>query len=82
MCRSASTDQITYRSDFSGYGNVFSRWTFTSTDFEGVPLDPDDFIYADPPYNVEFTGTRRAASDGTTRSESLNGSQTIPALSC
>ena len=26
-----------------------------SSDFETVPLRPDDFIYADPPYDVEFT---------------------------
>ncbi len=24
-------------------------------DFESVPLRPDDFVYADPPYDVEFT---------------------------
>ena len=26
-----------------------------NANFENVPLDKDDFIYADPPYDVEFT---------------------------
>jgi DNA adenine methylase len=30
-------------------------WTFTSTDISLLKLEPDDFIYADPPYDVEFT---------------------------
>jgi DNA adenine methylase len=34
---------------------VFAEWDFVSSDFEAIPLDPDDFVYADPPYDVEFT---------------------------
>jgi DNA adenine methylase len=34
---------------------VFADWTFTCTDVEAVPLDRNDFVYADPPYDVEFT---------------------------
>jgi DNA adenine methylase len=46
---------IRYRRDFSPYAEAVSRWTFTSTDFEKVPLQPNDFVYADPPYDVPFT---------------------------
>ncbi len=45
---------ISYRQDFSEYALVLARWEFTCGDFESVPLEDDDFIYADPPYDVEF----------------------------
>ena len=41
--------------DFRPYVDTFRAWTFTNTDFDDVPLEPDDFVYADPPYDVEFT---------------------------
>ncbi len=47
--------KITYKRDFSEYVAVFSRWEFTCGDFESVKLQADDFVYADPPYDVEFT---------------------------
>ncbi len=47
--------RIAYRTDFSEYAAAFARYEFTSTDFEAVPLRDDDFVYADPPYDVEFT---------------------------
>src|SRR5579862_1075058 len=47
--------RIAYRTDFSEYAAAFARYEFTSTDFEDVPLRDDDFVYADPPYDVEFT---------------------------
>ena len=31
------------------------RWTFSQADVADVPLEADDFVYADPPYDVEFT---------------------------
>lgn len=46
---------ITYTRDFSAYRRVFRRWTITCGDFEALPLEPNDFVYADPPYDVEFT---------------------------
>jgi DNA adenine methylase len=46
---------INYRSDFSECRSVFSNWTFTNIDFEKIPLADEDFVYADPPYDVEFT---------------------------
>ena len=51
--------RINYRRDFSAYAPVLAAWAFTSVDFEQVPLAPDDFIYADPPYDVPFTAYSR-----------------------
>ena len=47
--------KITYTSDFSGYKKYFSSWEFKSQDFEKLKLNSSDFVYADPPYDVEFT---------------------------
>ncbi len=44
-----------YLTDFSDYRAAFAGWQFTSKDFEALVLDPDDFVYADPPYDVQFT---------------------------
>jgi DNA adenine methylase len=46
---------IAYRRDFSEYVAAFASWTFTNTPFEKIPLRSDDFVYADPPYDVQFT---------------------------
>lgn len=46
---------INYRRDFRAYKRLISDWDFTNTSFLKVPLQPDDFVYADPPYDVEFT---------------------------
>jgi DNA adenine methylase len=45
---------INYRTDFTPYRDAFAAWTFRCGDFETLALDPDDFIYADPPYDVPF----------------------------
>jgi DNA adenine methylase len=55
--------RIGYVRDFRAYRDVFAEWTFTSTDLEAVPLNAGDFVYADPPYDVEFT---QYAKDGFT----------------
>ncbi len=47
--------RIAYVRDFSSYKAVFSRWEFSSLDFEALRLKPGDFVYADPPYDVPFT---------------------------
>ena len=46
--------QIGYRRDFDEYRDPLSRWTFSDDDFAEVSLEPGDFVYADPPYDVEF----------------------------
>jgi DNA adenine methylase len=47
--------RIFYTEDFTAYSEVFAAWEFTAGDFAAVPLQPGDFVYADPPYDVEFT---------------------------
>jgi DNA adenine methylase len=46
---------LNYKYDLTEYAATFAEWTFTSTHFKDVPLEPTDFVYADPPYDVEFT---------------------------
>jgi DNA adenine methylase len=46
---------ITYTRDFTPYKQCFQNWAFTQGDFEKLRLSPEDFVYADPPYDVEFT---------------------------
>ncbi len=47
--------RIGYATNFSEYADTFRRWEFITGDFEDVPCERGDFIYADPPYDVEFT---------------------------
>jgi DNA adenine methylase len=47
--------RIPYTRDFSAYRETFAEWTFACGDFAVIRLAPDDFVYADPPYDVEFT---------------------------
>ena len=46
---------INYARDFSGYSEMFRQWEFSNVDVESLPLRTGDFVYADPPYDVEFT---------------------------
>lgn len=46
---------INYTHDFSAYQAALAGWQFTCGDFSALSLCADDFIYADPPYDVEFT---------------------------
>lgn len=46
---------VNYANDLTVYRKLFRRWSFTNKDLAKVSLEPDDFIYADPPYDVEFT---------------------------
>jgi DNA adenine methylase len=46
---------VRYKRDFSAYRARFAGWTFSAVDVERLPFERDDFIYADPPYDVEFT---------------------------
>jgi DNA adenine methylase len=55
--------RIRYTHDFTLYRDVFRNWDFTNTDFQLIPLDSDDFIYADPPYDVEFTSYAKEGFD-------------------
>jgi DNA adenine methylase len=55
--------RINYVRDFAAYMGLFSQWQFSTLDFEKLNLNPDDFVYADPRYDVEFT---QYAKDGFT----------------
>jgi DNA adenine methylase len=46
---------INYLHDFTDYRPVCSSWQFSTGDFQKLDIQSDDFIYADPPYDVEFT---------------------------
>jgi DNA adenine methylase len=45
---------LVYRRRFPEYVEALARFEFSSLDFEALPLRGDDFIYADPPYDVDF----------------------------
>ncbi len=47
--------RINYAKDFHAYRNSFRRWKFVNKDLAKLSIEPEDFVYADPPYDVEFT---------------------------
>jgi DNA adenine methylase len=56
-------NNVRYRKDWSAYVPVLAGWQFTAEDFERVELDAGDFVYADPPYDVEFTSYHAGGFD-------------------
>ncbi len=46
---------VNYATDLSVYRKLFREWSFTNKDLAQLSIERDDFIYADPPYDVEFT---------------------------
>ena len=46
---------ITYANSFSQYNSLLEHWVFTNCDIGELQIEAEDFIYADPPYDVEFT---------------------------
>ena len=46
---------INYRRSFADYPSLLAAWEFSHTTFDQLRLQPNDFVYADPPYDVEFT---------------------------
>ncbi|HUN60058.1 MAG TPA: Dam family site-specific DNA-(adenine-N6)-methyltransferase [Candidatus Binataceae bacterium] len=46
--------RINYTNDFSAYRCRFANWKFSAMDFARIEAYDSDFIYADPPYDVEF----------------------------
>ncbi len=46
---------INYTVDFFQYIEALSKWDLANGDFSKIQLYPNDFVYADPPYDVEFT---------------------------
>jgi len=52
---------INYKQNFPDYKKLFAGWQFSVGRFDRFKLKPNDFVYADPPYDVEFT---QYAKDG------------------
>lgn len=52
---------LNYPQDFLEYAPTLKKWHFSSVDFVDLRVQPTDFIYADPPYDVQFT--RYSAND-------------------
>lgn len=46
---------IQYRTSWHAYKPALDGWELYCGDFETLPIQPTDFIYADPPYDVDFT---------------------------
>jgi DNA adenine methylase len=46
---------IRYVRDFSPYVEALSGWELTNFDLASLSIRREDFVYADPPYDVEFT---------------------------
>lgn len=46
---------INYTRDFTPYTYVLADWELITGDFSSINLQSTDFIYADPPYDVNFT---------------------------
>ena len=46
---------INYQRDFGAYQRTLSRWELRHGDYADLRLRKSDFVYADPPYDVEFT---------------------------
>lgn len=53
--------RINYQYDFRDYRETFASWELMSAYFDKISLRRDDFVYADPPYDVEF---RQYSKDG------------------
>jgi DNA adenine methylase len=45
--------------DFELYKQIFAEWEFCAGDFASLKIESGDFIYADPPYDVQFTAYAR-----------------------
>jgi DNA adenine methylase len=46
---------VNYANDLGVYRKLLRRWSFTNKDLAELSIESNDFIYADPPYDVEFT---------------------------
>ena len=51
MCRA----HVFHLESFVDYRPLFKTWEFSRATFDQIRLRPDDFVYADPPYDVVFT---------------------------
>src|SRR6266851_1214704 len=70
-------ERIRYAEDFSIYRGAFASWEFMTGDFESLVISEGDFVYADPPYDVEFTQYSMSNLDGRSKCGSPSGSRRI-----
>jgi len=54
---------IRYKNDFANFRRVLFAWSFSHGDFAEIELRAADFVYADPPYDVQFTQYSRGGFD-------------------
>jgi len=47
--------KLNFRTDFTEFVEIMKNWKFSSVDFSELEIESDDFVYCDPPYDVEFT---------------------------
>lgn len=52
---------INYNIDFLSYKEIFKNWSFTVGSYKDIELKSNDFIFSDPPYDVNF---RNYTKDG------------------
>jgi DNA adenine methylase len=50
---------IPYRDEFPEFPEALAHFEFVTGDFAAVALKSSDFVYADPPYDVDFTAYSR-----------------------
>ena len=50
---------IPYREAFPEFPEALAQFEFVTGDFEDIALKSSDFVYADPPYDVDFTAYSR-----------------------
>lgn len=73
---------INYVMDFSQYIEIFQNWEFSASDFSQIQIRDDDLIYADPPYDVEFTSYSPGGFTWADQVRLINwlDSQTVPVI--
>jgi DNA adenine methylase len=54
---------INYQADFLDYQKTLAGWQFSHGDFESLAIKRQDWVYADPPYDVPFTTYAQAGFD-------------------
>ena len=74
--------RINYVTDFSPYMPAFKNWKFSSQDFAQTTIDERDFIYADPPYDGDFTDYSAGGFDWNDQQRLANwlAEQTVPTI--
>ncbi|MDH4379077.1 MAG: Dam family site-specific DNA-(adenine-N6)-methyltransferase [Vampirovibrionales bacterium] len=70
---------IGYKTEFSDYQPTLAPWQFASGDFSELAIDANDFVYADPPYDVPFT---QYAADGFTWADQVRLAEWLSDLPC